>query len=66
MKLIHIVLSVEAVFFIQTLAGYIVDLSKPEEYKDLNKSTCNDCGDVHTVHDRISLEEKEKLNENKS
>lgn len=40
-----------------TLMGYILDSSNKENYKDLNRCTCMDCGDVHTCHERISMEE---------
>ena len=42
---------------ISTLMDYIFNYSEPESYKDLNRCTCTNCGDVHTHHDRISLEE---------
>ena len=38
-----------------TLFGYILDTSKPEEYKDLNSAKCLDCGDVHTIHERVTI-----------
>jgi uncharacterized OB-fold protein len=40
-----------------TLAAYIFNESKPEEYKDMNRCTCQNCGDKHVTHDRISVEE---------
>jgi len=40
-----------------TLMGYIFNSSEPDEYKDLNRCTCSNCGDNHTYHERISLEE---------
>jgi len=36
-----------------TLLGYTFDRSKPEDYKDLNRCTCSECGDTHTCHERI-------------
>lgn len=36
-----------------TLMGYILDLDHPEDYKDLNKCVCSNCGDIHTTHDRV-------------
>lgn len=45
-----------------TLMGYIFNSSKPDEYKDLNRCTCSNCGDVHTYHERISLEEFNNIN----
>ena len=37
-----------------TLMGYILNMDKPEEYKDLNCCTCMKCGDIHTTHQRVS------------
>ena len=37
-----------------TLMGYIVNWDKKEEYKDLNRCVCQECGDVHTTHERVS------------
>jgi ribosomal protein S27AE len=34
-----------------TLLGF--NLNRKEEYKDLNRSTCMKCGDIHRVHDRV-------------
>ena len=36
-----------------TLMGYILNMDHKDEYKDLNRCTCNDCGDIHTTHDRV-------------
>ena len=36
----------------RTLMGYILNMDKKEEYKDLNVCECSECGNVHTVHDR--------------
>lgn len=36
-----------------TLVGYILNMDKKEEYKDLNKCICNKCGDKHIMHDRV-------------
>jgi len=38
-----------------TLVGYAFDSSNPEEYKDLNRCTCMECGDIHTTHERKPL-----------
>ena len=40
-----------------TLIDYVFNSSEPDEYKDLNRCTCSNCGDVHTCHERISLKE---------
>lgn len=45
----------KALDFNCTLMGYILDMSKKESYKDLNRCTCLSCGDIHTVHDRIEI-----------
>jgi hypothetical protein len=37
-----------------TLVGYILDMNKKEEYRDLNKVSCF-CGNECTVHDLIPL-----------
>ncbi len=39
----------------QTLVGYILDMSKKEEYKDKNICVCCDCEDAHTVHERVNF-----------
>lgn len=36
-----------------TLMGYILNLDKKDEYKDLNVCNCLDCGDTHKTHDRV-------------
>lgn len=38
----------------QTLVGYILNIDKPEEYKDKNSCMCSKCGDKHIVHDRVN------------
>lgn len=43
--------------FKTTLFGYILNLDKKDEYKDLNKCICLNCGSTHILHDRISLRE---------
>ena len=40
-----------------TLMGYILDWSQPQNYKNLNRFTCSNCGDRHTVHDRVPLKD---------
>lgn len=40
--------------YMTTLAGYILDYDKKEEYKDLNTCTCIKCGDTHSKHARIN------------
>ena len=41
-----------------TLMGYILNMDKKDEYKNLNRCTCVSCGNVHTAHDRVKKEEK--------
>lgn len=41
-----------------TMAGYILDVSKPEEYKNLNRCECVNCGDKHLAHDRVPKNNK--------
>jgi hypothetical protein len=36
-----------------SLVGYLLDLSKKDDYKDLNKCSCYDCGDKHIMHERV-------------
>jgi transcription elongation factor Elf1 len=45
-----------------TLRGYDFFLDRKEEYKDLNTCICGDCGDVHTLHERIRRKH-EKIDE---
>ena len=47
-----------------TYNSYVFDSGNPDSYEDLNDCFCFSCGDIHTVHDRISAEEfKNKGNE---
>lgn len=39
--------------YISTLVGYILDMSKPEEYKDRNSVHCQDCGWRGIYHDLV-------------
>ena len=39
--------------YIATLAGYIFNSEYSEDYKNLNKCTCGECGNVHTYHERV-------------
>lgn len=36
-----------------TYVGYILHMDRKDEYKDLNRCVCSNCGDVHTTHDRV-------------
>ncbi len=45
-----------------TLEGYILDMNNKESYKDLDKCKCMSCHNIHTMHDRISLEQAKELN----
>jgi len=36
-----------------TLAAFILDLNNKDDYQDLNKCECTDCGDKHLAHDRV-------------
>ena len=38
---------------ISTLVGYVLNMDRKEEYKDLNKCECLKCGDKHSAHDRV-------------
>jgi len=38
-----------------TLVGYILNMDKKEEYKDLNNCCCSNCHDRHKAHDRVPL-----------
>lgn len=40
-----------------TLAGFIMIADKLDEYKDLNDCTCSSCGDKHTAHERVPINE---------
>ena len=51
-----------------TLMGYVLDMNKKEEYKNLNICVCLKCGNRHTYHERISrknllIEKFKKLKE---
>lgn len=49
-----------------TLVGYILNMDKKDDYKDLNRCICTKCNDAHTKHDRIPSKNymrKIKLNE---
>jgi len=37
-----------------TLVAYVLDMDKKEEYKNLNKCVCTNCGNIHTTHDRVA------------
>jgi predicted nucleic-acid-binding Zn-ribbon protein len=39
--------------YFTTLVGFILNMDKKEEYKDLNTCECSNCGDTHTGHERI-------------
>lgn len=40
-----------------TLVGYVFDHNKKDEYKDMNRCECMNCGDNHSIHDRICSSE---------
>jgi hypothetical protein len=44
--------------YVVTLVDYILDFNKKEEYKDLNKCVCQECNDVHIMHERVKRKEK--------
>lgn len=46
---------------ITTLVGFVLDLRTPEKYEDLNSATCLKCGHEHTVHQRISVKQFNKI-----
>jgi len=41
-----------------TFVGYILNSEKRDEYKDLNSCKCQDCGNVHTKHERVKIKKK--------
>ena len=41
-----------------TLVAYVLYLDKKEDYKDLNRCECLNCGDRHSAHDRIEKFDK--------
>ena len=49
-----------AINYSTTYVGYILHLDSKEEYKDLNKCKCSECGHSHSTHDRIELFNKER------
>lgn len=48
-----------------TLMGYPLYSDKMEEYKNLNRCACFNCGDKHFAHNRISIEQFNNINKNK-
>lgn len=36
-----------------TYVGYILHMDAKDDYKDLNKCVCSNCGSVHTTHERV-------------
>ena len=42
-----------SVQYTTTLVEYALDINKKDEYKDLNLCECMNCGDKHSVHDRV-------------
>jgi len=45
-----------------TYAGYILDMSNPDKYKNENHTVCGKCHHGCTMHERISQETWSKLN----
>jgi hypothetical protein len=39
----------------KTLLGTILYLDKMNEYKDINKCICLECGNIHIYHDRVDI-----------
>lgn len=37
-----------------SMVCYCYNSDKPDEYKDLNRSVCTNCNDLHRVQDRVS------------
>ena len=42
----------------ETLVDYILYMDKKDEYKDLNRCTCQECGNTHSRHDRVESRTK--------
>jgi hypothetical protein len=40
-----------------TLAGFVMYADRLDDYKDLNDCTCSSCGDEHTAHERVPVNE---------
>lgn len=40
-----------------TLVGYVFNSDSPDTYKDQNRCTCIECGDIHTTHDRVAKQQ---------
>ncbi len=40
-----------------TLMGFALNMDNKEAYRNLNRTTCSNCGHVCTAHDRISVEQ---------
>jgi len=43
-----------------TLVDYVFYADKKEDYKDLNLCICSDCGDRHTMHERVNVRSVKK------
>jgi hypothetical protein len=39
--------------YMTTLLSFALDMDKMDDYKDTNRCTCTDCGDIHIYHDRV-------------
>jgi hypothetical protein len=37
-----------------TLVGYVLNMDKKDDYKDMNDCKCIICGDKHSCHDRVA------------
>jgi transcription elongation factor Elf1 len=44
-----------------TLVGYVLNWDDRQNYKDLNRCKCGNCGDVHITHDRVPYLHNEEL-----
>jgi hypothetical protein len=44
-----------------TFMGYILNMDKKEEYKNLNDCKCTKCGNTHAAHERVPSENTERV-----
>ncbi len=51
--------------FNSTLIERVWNFDNPDEFKDINICNCLKCGDMHQVHDRISLSDLREIKINK-
>lgn len=49
-----------SIIYSTTLVGYILVMDDKDNYQDKNRCVCQDCGDTHTFHERVSKQHLRK------